>query len=52
MLHFLNEHFEDAPKKPAEKLQFANVSRRGFLAGSATTFAVAAFATKSNAFAR
>lgn len=52
MLHFLNEHFEEAPKKPAEKLHFANVSRRGFLTGAATTFAVAAFATKSDAFAR
>ncbi len=51
MLHYLEQALNEAPAKAAV-LTFENVSRRGFLAGSAAGFAVAAFASDADAFAR
>ena len=51
MLHFIDRAIQQAPKT-ASKLSLAHVSRRGFMAGSAAGFAVAAFAGDAGAFAR
>ena len=52
MLHMLEHVIGEKPARKTGGLQFANVSRRNFLQGSAVAFAVAAFATEAGAFAR
>ena len=52
MLHFMEQAIQSAPAKAAQKLVFENVSRRGFLQGATAGFAVAAFASQADAFAR
>lgn len=52
MLHFIENAVKNGPKAVASELVFTNVSRRGFLAGSTAAFAVAAFASEADAFAR
>jgi len=52
MLHMMEKAFLGSPVREAAKLAFANVSRRRFLQGSAAGFAVAAFATTAEGFAR
>ena len=55
MLHYIEDALKAAPEavaNAAEKLSVAHVSRRGFLAGATTGFAVAAFAGNADAFAR
>ncbi len=52
MLHFLEEAIKGAPKKAVEKLIVAKASRRDFLAGATAAFAIGAYATSADAFAR
>ena len=53
MLHHIEKALSGAPTKPAEKMVFANVSRRGFMQGTAAGFAIAAVASsEAGAFAR
>ena len=52
MLHYMNEFLKSAPAAQAADVVFRNVSRRGFLQGSAAGFAVAAFAGRADAFVR
>ena len=52
MLHFLEEAIKGAPKKAVEKLIVAKASRRDFLAGATAAFAIGAYATNADAFAR
>ncbi|MEM7744784.1 MAG: molybdopterin cofactor-binding domain-containing protein [Pseudomonadota bacterium] len=52
MLHYMEKALRQAPTTGAGGLVFENVSRRGFLQGSAAGFAIAAFSTQADAFAR
>ncbi len=52
MLHMMEHAIASAPARKAPGLTFAKVSRRNFLQGSAAVFAVAAFASEADAFAR
>ncbi|WP_282609384.1 molybdopterin cofactor-binding domain-containing protein [Pelagibius sp. Alg239-R121] len=52
MLHFMEQAINPASADRAPALVFSNVSRRGFLKGTAAGFAVAAFSAEANAFAR
>lgn len=50
MLHYLEQAMKSAPLAPAGEVVLSNISRRGFLKGSAAGFAVAAFAGSAKAF--
>ena len=53
MLHRMEQAIAgNVRENKSTPLNFANVSRRGFLAGSSAAFAIAAFAGEANAFAR
>ena len=53
MMHqMIKEALSGAPKAADETLVFAKPTRRGFLAGLGATFAIGAYATRSDAFAR
>ena len=52
MLHTIEQAIARSPASEAPGLAFSNVSRRRFLQGTASVFAVAAFASQASAFER
>jgi isoquinoline 1-oxidoreductase beta subunit len=52
MLHYLEKAMTSTPLAQAGEVVFSKVSRRGFLAGATTGFAIAAFAGPATAFPR
>ena len=52
MLHYIEQATKSGQKAKASELVFKKVSRRGFLAGTSAAFAIGAFASEADAFAR